>query len=71
MNYIQASIDAEERLKRGERQQICVDCCKWRWDDEQCCRGIRKAAHEYARDVRDQSNGRFRTIAEAKEALGL
>ena len=33
-NYLHASIDAEERLDRGERQRQCPLCYLWHWPHE-------------------------------------
>jgi hypothetical protein len=33
-NYLHASIDAEERLERGERQRQCPICFLWHWPHE-------------------------------------
>jgi hypothetical protein len=32
--YVHASIDAEERLERGERQRQCPLCFLWHWPHE-------------------------------------
>lgn len=31
---VQAALDAERRLKRGERQVYCTACKLWRWPAE-------------------------------------
>lgn len=32
--YVAAHVDADRRLKRGERQQQCPVCRKWFWAHE-------------------------------------
>lgn len=34
LGYVQAHIDAERRLKRGERQSQCPRCGAWLWRHE-------------------------------------
>lgn len=46
--YIAWHAEAENRMKRGERQKWCTGCERWRWRDETCCGGkrITEAEHE-------------------------
>ena len=34
IGYLQAHSEAEQRLKRDERQRQCPDCLRWYWADE-------------------------------------
>jgi hypothetical protein len=34
LHYVEKAIEAEKRLKRGERQMYCVACGRWRWPEE-------------------------------------
>lgn len=40
--YLSAIRDANERMARGERQRLCTQCWRWRWNDEQvrCTDGV-------------------------------
>ena len=33
-NYVADMLDAEERIRRGERQRWCPTCERWRWREE-------------------------------------
>ncbi len=32
--YVAASLDADERIERGEKQRFCPDCCLYYWPHE-------------------------------------
>lgn len=34
LDYIEKQIEAERRIKAGERQRYCGTCRLWQWDDE-------------------------------------
>jgi hypothetical protein len=34
IDYVEQAIEAERRLRRGERQLYCPECLRWRWPEE-------------------------------------
>lgn len=34
LDYTEAALDAERRMRRGERQVYCAECRRWRWPEE-------------------------------------
>ncbi len=34
LSYLEAHHDAQQRIKRGERQSRCPECGLWRWPHE-------------------------------------
>jgi hypothetical protein len=36
LDYIADQVDAAKRQKRGDRQQLCRTCLRWRWQDSRC-----------------------------------
>lgn len=41
--YVPASLDADKRLRRGERQKRCNACQRWRWPHElKACKRLKR-----------------------------
>jgi hypothetical protein len=36
LSYVEASLDADRRMRRGERQAMCQTCRRWLWAHEDC-----------------------------------
>lgn len=34
ISYVEKALDAERRLRKGERQHQCRKCLRWWWADE-------------------------------------
>jgi hypothetical protein len=34
LSYTEAALDAERRLRKGDRQLYCGECARWRWPEE-------------------------------------
>lgn len=34
LDYVEKALEAEKRLKKGERQKYCQVCSLWRWEEE-------------------------------------
>jgi hypothetical protein len=60
LDYTERALDAERRLRRGERQLYCPTCLLWRWPEE-CAHGGRLSeAHFKAHVARLAKSGRRR-----------
>jgi hypothetical protein len=46
ISYVEEAIEAERRIRRGERQLHCDTCNRWVWPEE-CSHADRQTAKEY------------------------
>ena len=51
IEYVARALEAERRIRRGERQVYCGMCVRWRWPEE-CSHSGRLSAREFAAMVR-------------------
>lgn len=60
VDYLAWHRDADRRHARGERQQFCGACQRYRWPDERgaCPQFVRDVAHERAQARAARERGR-------------
>ncbi len=53
-DYVEALLEAEKKLRRGERQLYCLTCSKWVWK-EQCQHECRLTQKQFDHGFRKES----------------
>ena len=57
LDYVEQSIQADRRIRKGDRQLYCLTCGKWRWVEE-CNHKNRITQKEHDRLVSAAEAGR-------------